>query len=395
MENRFERPTQAKRNAFTLIELLVVIAIIAILIGLLLPAVQKVRESAGRMQCSNNLKQLGLAVHNFESSYGFLPHPGQCDSTGGPTTIYMSQSTATTLLPYIEQENVFKMMDHAITYPNSIPGSASSLPASVLLHPQHRGAAYNDPAFPNTMAAARTTIKTFVCPATPIPPDRGEPLVGNTGGYGAWDYMFISVSDIEDGGLPLSPAPGPIGVRAISSRRAAQAVFGMLTCENRTIVGVTDGTSNTLLCIEDAGRASPNAGQFASFSARPGIFPSDPVRWHTISGSLITENSSGGRRMFVWADPDANANGLSGPSNTIGGAGPAKINNSNNPTGGPAACRWTVNNCGPNDEPFSFHSGGCNAVFGDGSVRFLRDTIDPLTLKWMVGATDGMNYTID
>ena len=331
---------RVRKSAFTLIELLVVIAIIAILIGLLLPAVQKVREAAARMTCSNNLKQIGLAVHNYASANDVLPHSGQCDSTGGGTTTYMTQSTATILLPYIEQDNVYRMMEHQINGYVAYNGLNTAV-----IHPKALGAVYNDPNYPNTMAAAKTVIKTYICPSTPVGPDRGDPA-----GYGPWDYMFVAVSDIEDG--LTTGGDSPVGTRPFAAaRRAQQAMQGMLTCDGRKIGAVPDGTSNTILCIEDAGRAHPNAGQFASLSSRPSPIASDPIAW--------TGGSTGGRRMYAWADPDAVTNGLSGPDRAIApGSRTAAINNYANPVGGPAECRWTNNNCGPNDEPFGFPPAG-------------------------------------
>jgi hypothetical protein len=156
-----------------------------------------------------------------------------------------------------------------------------------------------------------------------------------------------------------------------------------LSCEKKWGFGsITDGTSNTILCIEDAGRAHPNAGIFASLSTRPAVITNDTVAW--------TGGSSGGRRMYAWADPDSSTNGLSGPSNALAPASRlVSINQNRQPQGGPAECRWTQNNCGPNDEPFSWHIGGCQAVLADGSVRFLSENIDWRILKWLAASQDG------
>ncbi|MGL6095997.1 MAG: DUF1559 domain-containing protein [Fimbriiglobus sp.] len=136
-----------RRKGFTLIELLVVIAIIAILIGLLLPAVKKVREAAARMQCTNNLKQIGLACHSFESAFGFFP-PARLDAAPGfpvtefgvpaPATGTIQHGPGTLILPYIEQDNLYRTYNFSLTF--SDPGNANAI---------------------------RTQVKTFVCPSTP------------------------------------------------------------------------------------------------------------------------------------------------------------------------------------------------------------------------------------
>ncbi len=369
------------RPGFTLVELLVVIAIIGILVGLLLPAVQAAREAARRMQCSNNLKQIGLAVHNFESANKKLPPSGQCGSTGSTTTAYMIHSTATQLLPYVEQIAVYNLFDHSFTdytlSPYNMNATTRVTATNCLLHKNAKGRAYDDPTFPSGQVAAKAHIPSFVCPSTPAGPESRDPVHR----YGVWDYMFIDLTDVmETVGDPL------YGQRTTPSGSAAwlaQVRQGMLTCDNGGFGRVIDGTSNTILCVEDAGRAHPNVGTFGSLSSRttPVSGAADPIDMST---------GANGRRMFAWADADAVTNGFSGPSNAVSpGSRTAKINNYATPIGGPAECRWSVNNCGPNDEPFSFHTGGVNATMGDGSVRFMSATTDGIVLKWMVGAADG------
>ena len=372
---------QTLRRGFTLIELLVVIAIIAVLIALLLPAVQQARESARRTQCKNNLKQLGLAVHNFESSYGVLPGPGQCNSTGTSTTTYQSVSTPTLLLPYIDQATIYNNIDNRLTY-SQMQAAGSGVYNLSALHPNSVGRPYNDTiangATQAHIDAFKNNIPAFICPSTPASSGQRAP-----DGYGVWDYMFIATSDIEDGSI--AGADSPVGTRPLASaRQVAMAVQACLSCEKGWGFGsVTDGTSNTLLCIEDAGRAHPTSGSFASLSNRPSmvVAPNETIQW---SGG-----TTGGRRMYAWGDPDAATNGVSGPHLAISPASrQAGINRYATPLGGPSECKWTVNNCGPNDEPFSFHVGGCHALMADGSVRFLSENMNTLTLKWLSGAQD-------
>ena len=207
---------------FTLVELLVVIAIIGILVGLLLPAVQAAREAARRMSCSNNLKQIGLAVHNFESANRKLPSSGQCGSTGSTTTAYMIHSTATQLLPYIEQIAVYNLFDHNFTdyasAPYSMNPTTRTTATGCILHKGAKGRAYDDPTFPNGQLAAKTNIPALVCPTTPVSPQARDPIHQ----YGVWDYMFIDLTDImETAGNPLfGERTQPTGTAASTAQKS-------------------------------------------------------------------------------------------------------------------------------------------------------------------------------
>jgi prepilin-type processing-associated H-X9-DG protein len=195
--------------------------------------------------------------------------------------------------------------------------------------------------------------------------------------------MFIDLTDVDH---RIGSATYGARTPSTDPQLAEMRVSGMLDCEGSRLASTIDGTSNTVLVIEDAGRANPAVTKFGALSTRktPVSTPAFPVNMST---------GSNGRHMYAWADADANTNGYSGPSNAIApGSRTAMINNYGNVIGGPPECLWSVNNCGPNDEPFAFHGAGANAGFGDGSVKFLSANTDGVVLKWMIGRNDSRTY---
>jgi prepilin-type N-terminal cleavage/methylation domain-containing protein len=341
--------TRRNRRGFTLIELLVVIAIIAVLVGLLLPAVQKVREAAARMSCSNNLKQIGLAFHNLHDAQGYWP-PWAADfatapdpaNAFGPQT--QGHSPFTYLLPYIEQGNI---MQGSVNLGFSVIDQANLIiPWGTV--PVGQGGSVN--------------IKTYLCPSAPTRTVDYQPYFTQQTGknpgplvLGATDYAAIRGIDgaFVTACAPLSPS-GNVGALGVVSTtgKGVLASGGGLTSGKVKITDITDGTSNTLLIGEDAGRQ-----QVYAFST--------PVQPNSPGLAGWTLNAA-------WADYNTYITvSAYGSDGITKGTGCNAIGASNN------------------NSFYSFHTAGVNALRCDGSVSFMPNSTAASVVGALVSKSGG------
>ena len=272
-------PARRPRPGFTLIELLVVIAIIAILIGLLLPAVQKVREAAARAKCQNNLKQLGLGLHNHHDAVGGLPPALQNTPNMGWTYF---------VLPYIEQGPLDKQIRRDRNWDD---------------------AATNDK---NPGGVNQVDLPLFLCPSAPT---------GRLGSRGRHILDYPAITQIT--------RPNPFVVKMPSSDPTYIGVLGHNV--RRRLVEIIDGTSNTVVLAESAGRNQTwILGQMTSTSGTTGAW-ANPATQIVVSGFDVATKSI------------------------------------------PGACAV---NCTNQNEVYAFHPAGANGLFADGSVRLLPARLD-------------------
>jgi prepilin-type N-terminal cleavage/methylation domain-containing protein len=309
------------RSGFTLVELLVVIAIIGILVALLLPAVQSAREAARRMQCSNNIKQMALAMHSHHDAKGHFPHGtyNYLDDTGNTPAPYTGSQDRRCwlhdLLPYVEQQSLY---DQFSTYMKT-PGNSAL-------------------GFPGMMQVVRSTV----CPSDGLSPK----MKTFWGGFGT-DHQGFSGNVIACAGNDYFNAGGP--------PKSAE-INGICFAISRVNMGdISDGTSNTLLVSELI--LSPDVG---SHDIRGRYY--NPAHGGVLFSTRVTPNTLVPDRLDWCSD---------------------------NPIPR-APCVWTGTDMFVSAR--SHHMGGVNAGLGDGSVRFINNSIDAILYKALGSRNGGETF---
>ena len=349
----------SKRRGFTLIELLVVIAIIAVLIALLLPAVQAAREAARRAQCINNLKQLGLGVHNYISTNNCLPvlfgnfgmAPNGPSEPGGPWPL----GWAVGLLGYMEQTPLFNAANYS----------------------------YGAYAGPNVRTISSTKVNTLICPSESI---RTGPWVAtaftnyhaNFGGpapIASWSGVIIPMSNDPNNFPGFSNATGKTGIVGVES--------------------ITDGTSNTAMFSEKLIGLNGNVvvGPGTPMGKRVSFQSGVSVAWDAglQSATIIQQFISVCKNLPAGTQP-SNPTQWTGACWDGSHAGTLHFNAYNhfmtpNTSSCVASNSWGGAPGGFNDAitATSNHSGGVNVGLADGSVKFIKDSISP-TVWWAIGS---------
>ena len=337
---------KSNRRGFTLVELLVVIAIIGILIGLLLPAVQAAREAARRMQCSNNMKQFGLALHNYADANGTFP------SLGTNCYGYAYVGGIVSMLPFMEQNALYDAMLSSWKNSNGLPPD-ETLVASL----------------------GTTPISTLCCPSDPY----SKQIMGISGHLAPGSSIMFSLADVacenHIGGLT-----GPYGDNATLGTSGSQMTSRGMFFVNvwRPMSAMVDGTSNTVVGSESGTSSSVSKGSGFPTELRGGVTNRPPGGMVNGAWQLLAADCLNMR------DP-LSPNHIQNPTRSLRGrlfgAGGAQITGFCTilPPNSPSCARvggdsswyyWGIYSAS------SYHSGGANAVMADGSVRFIPDTID-------------------
>ena len=341
-------PQTRYRPAFTLVELLVVIAIIGILVGLLLPAVQAAREAARRMQCTNNIRQLGLAAHNHESAMKFLPPAYRGQQIGGAPGYFDLWGTLALLTPYLEQTSVYNSIDLSKTMYQLTSPFGIQAPL-----------------------ACQTRVPTFICPS-----DKGESVCSNAygivGELTPTNYAFC---------LGTGTTTGRTGWRG--SPWDADGVFFAQSKVRMT--DIKDGTSNTIGASE---RILGEGGEATTVATRADIKPQTMFVHPGAEtndancGSTLRTNFSQ-RRMYTWVagEPRCTSyNHYYAPNDKIN---PDCVANF---TGTDPVARSSGHGL---STARSRHTGGVNAWYCDGSVRFVSDSVNMTIWRALATRTGG------